>query len=87
MKSEEDHYRFDIEELIDKSLFAAMDLTELINRLTCYMNEGKEGQDITLNEEYFAGYLKNGMLKNNFIMTILKFNTTNTPMTNMTTMS
>jgi len=87
LKSEEDHYRFDSEELIYKPLYNTMDLNPMVNNFLYRLSNGTEGRDIKLSEDYFKSYLTNTNLKNGFVMTILEFSTMNAQMEEMIQMS
>ena len=80
MKSEEDHYRFDTEQLIYSPLYEMMDLNPMVQNLEFSASNGQAGNDAVLTEQYFADYLKNIKLKNGFVMTVLELNTMNDQM-------
>jgi hypothetical protein len=81
MKNEEDHYRFDSEQLIYGPLYQNIDLTPVIDNFEYQLSEGQAGHDIQLSAENFQNYLSNTQLKNGFRMTILEFETLNAQMT------
>jgi hypothetical protein len=83
MKSEEDHFRFDTEELIYKPLYATMDLNPLLNNYIYRVSNGNSGIDNELTEEMFDEYLTNVKVKNGFVMTVLEFGTLNKQMNKM----
>lgn len=87
MKSEEDHYRFDTEELIYKPLYSTMDLNPLVNNLQYQMSGGQVGQNVVLDASYFKDFFKNTQLKNGFLMTIFEFDKMNGQMTEMKSMT
>ncbi len=87
MKSEEDHYRFDTEELIYKPLYEMMDLHPMVNNFQYKLTNGTVGKNIILKEDYFEDFLQNTKLKNGFVMTILEFSTMNAQMMEMKNMS
>lgn len=87
MKSEEDHYRFDTEELIYKPLYSTMDLNPLVNNLQYQMSGGQAGQNVVLDASYFKDFFKNTKLKNGFLMTIFEFDKMNSQMTEMKSMT
>lgn len=87
MKIEEDHYRFDTEELIYKPLYSTMDLNPLVNNLQYQMSGGQAGQNVVLDASYFKDFFKNTKLKNGFLMTIFEFDKMNGQMTEMKSMT
>ena len=87
MKSEEDHYRFDTEELIYKPLYEMMDLHPMVNNFQYKLSNGSVGKNIQLKESYFKDFLQSTKLKNGFVMTILEFSTMNAQMMEMKEMS
>lgn len=87
MKSEEDHYRFDTEELIYKPLYSTMDLNPLVNNLQYQMSGGQVGKNVELDASYFKDFFKNTKLKNGFLMTIFEFDKMNGQMTEMKNMT
>ena len=87
MKSEEDHYRFDTEELIYKPLYEMMDLHPMVNNFQYKLSNGAVGKNIQLKESYFEDFLQSTKLKNGFVMTILEFSTMNAQMMEMKEMS
>lgn len=64
-----------------------MDLVPLVNNVQYYLSQGKSGINMVLDSKYFDKYLKNTMLKNDFMMTILEFGTMNSQMQEMKTLS
>ena len=87
MKSEEDHFRFDTEELIYKPLYHLMDLNPLVNNFEYRVTAGASGRNLPLSTNDFEPYLKNTILKNGFVMTVLEFNVMNGQMREMKAMS
>jgi hypothetical protein len=87
MKSEEDHFRYDTEVLIYEPLYHMMDLYPLVNNFEYRVTGGASGRNISLSEKHFDDYLKNPILKNGFVMTILEFNVMNGQMQQMKEMS
>jgi hypothetical protein len=87
MKSEEDHFRYDTEVLIYEPLYNLMDLNPMVNNFEYSVTEGASGRNISLSKDFFNAYLKNTMLKNGFVMTILEFNVMNGQMQQMKEMS
>jgi hypothetical protein len=87
LKSEEEHYRFDTEELIYKPLYTTMDLNPMVNNFLYRVSEGVQGKSDPLPADYFDGFLKNTQIKNGFLMTILEYGTMNAQMHEMKEMA
>jgi hypothetical protein len=87
MKSEEEHFRFDTEELIYKPLYSIMDLNRLVKNFSYRVSNGQVGEDISLSREEFEPYMANIKLKNGFAMAVLEFNVINSHLTDMKEMS
>jgi hypothetical protein len=87
LKSEEEHYRFDTEELIYKPLYRMMDLNIMVNNFQYRLSNGAVGSDLKLSEDYYDDFLTSTEIKNGFVMTILEFSTMNTQMSEMKNMS
>jgi hypothetical protein len=87
MKGEEDHFRFDAETLLYLPLYESMDLNPVVLEAAYRATEGQAGMNGLLTPESFEGYLKNRMLKNGFVMTILEFQTMNEQMREMKLLS
>lgn len=80
MKSEEDHFRYDTEELIYTPLYALMDLDALVNNFEYRISEGNSGREVIFQPGHFDEYLKTQKLKNGFSMVILEFSVMNSQM-------
>ena len=87
LKSEEEHYRFDTEELIYKPLYKLMDLSPMVNSFQYRLSNGTVGNNIKLSEDYYKAFLTSTEIKNGFVMTILEFSTMNAQMLVMKNMS
>jgi hypothetical protein len=87
MKGEEDHFRFDAETLLYHPLYEAMDLNPIVLEAAYRASNGQSGKNGLLNPQSFEGFLKNRMLKNGFVMTILEFQTMNEQMREMQRLS
>ncbi len=87
MKSEEDHFRYDSEQLIFTPLYALMDLDGLVNNFEYRYTKGKIGKEFIFPRGYFDEYLKSLKLKNGFAMVILEFRTMNYQMEKMKRLS
>jgi len=83
LKSEEEHYRFDTEELIYKPLYKIMDLNPMINNFQYRLSNGSVGKNIKLSVDYYKEFLTSTEIKNGFVMTILEFSTMNAQMLEM----
>lgn len=69
VKAEEDHFRFDSEEVIYKPAYELIDLGPT---LELYM-----GKDVVMRLEDFAPYFADKRVKNGFLMAFLEFSTMN----------
>ena len=87
LKSEEEHYRFDTEELIYKPLYETMDLNPLVRNYLYTISSDKKGEKPIVDAKYFEEYLKQTKLKNGFLMTTLEFSVMNEQMQGMLDMS
>ena len=87
LKSEEEHYRFDTEELIYKPLYNMMDLNPMVNNFQYRLSNGTSGKNTKLTSDYYDEFLKSNEIKNGFVMTILEFSTMNAQMLEMKDMS
>jgi len=87
MKGEEDHFRFDAETLIYGPLYETMDLNPIVLDAAYRASNGQAGQDGLITPQSFDDYLRNRMLKNGFVMTILEFGTMNEQMREMKRLS
>jgi len=67
LKAEEDHFRFDSEEIIYPPLYEQVDLHPLIKKIS--------GEDVELTMEMYEDYFNDMRVKNGFLMTILEFST------------
>jgi len=86
-KGEEDHYRFDTEELLYKPLYSLMDLNPMINSYKYKMSNGTLGKNHPVSHQYYEDFLKSTEIKNGFILTIFQFSVMNEMMQEMKTMS
>lgn len=87
LKSEEEHYRFDTEELLYKPVYRIMDTDPMVNNFQYRVSGGTTGRDIKLPEDYYRKFLESTEIKNGFVMTILEFSIMNGQMTEMKTLS
>ncbi|MFK5879162.1 MAG: DUF6090 family protein [Flavobacteriaceae bacterium] len=87
LKSEEEHYRFDTEELIYRPLYEMMDLNPMVNNFQYKLSNGTLGRNTTLTADYYKKFLASTKIKNGFVMTILEFSTMNAQMLEMKNMS
>ena len=77
MKSEEDHYRFDTETALYKPLYELMDLSPMVANYEYQVTNGESGKDVDLSGDYYSGFLKNTIIKNGFVMTVLELSKLN----------
>ena len=87
MKSEEDHYRFDTENLLYLPLYELMDLRPMVANFEYHATNGQSGADVTLSAEYFGDFFKSTKIKNGFEMTVLEFGIMNGQMREMKSMT
>lgn len=87
MKGEEDHFRYDTEQLIYGPIYEIMDLNALVNNYAYRVSKGQSGKDVPLSKQDFDAYLKNRKLKNGFVMTVLEFDTMNAQMRDLKALS
>lgn len=59
LKSEEEHYRFDTEELIYKPIYGLMDLHPMVNNFQYRLSNGVMGRNIKLTADYYKDFLAN----------------------------
>ena len=87
MKSEEDHFRFDTENMIYTPLYALMDLSPLVKNFEFTASGGQSGDATPLTEDFFNEYLKSQQLKNGFVLAVLELTTLNNQMRDMISVS
>lgn len=68
-KAEEDHFRFDAEEIIFKPLYEDMDMGPMIDRHI--------GKDVVLRREDYVRYFADVRVKNGFLMALIEFHAMN----------
>jgi len=86
-KSEEDHFRFDSEQLIYDPIYTILDLNPLVNNYEYHISNGQSGKNVILTKEYYKDYLKSNKIKNGFLMAVLEFDIMNRQMIEMKKMS
>ena len=69
LKAEEDHWRFDSEELIFKPAYEAVDFQRIIRD---YM-----GEEESLSQEIFSDFFSNRKIKNGYVMATIEFSEIN----------
>ncbi len=74
-KAEEDHFRFDAEELLYKPVYELMDLHPMLRAYG--------GEPGALPPDYFDAYRTDPRIKNGFLMAILEFSVMNEQLTEM----
>ncbi len=70
LKSEEDHFRYDMEVLMYEPAYEMLDMNDLIKNFTFQVTKGQAGSDVTLSRESYEGMLKNLKHKNGFVMAV-----------------
>jgi len=74
-KAEEDHFRFDTEELIYKPLYSLVNLSPILRQ---YM-----GAEVEFSKDMFGDFFTDKRVKNGFWMVIVEFSTMNGQLTEM----
>jgi hypothetical protein len=87
LKSEEEHYRYDMETTIYEPLYEKMDVQALINNFGYRVSNGQAGKNTTLTKEMFEEFINSIKLKNGFAFTIIEYETMNGQMNEMIAMS
>lgn len=78
-KAEEDHFRFDSEELLFKPIYNLMNLNPLI--------KSHMGQEVELTRETFGEFFTDNRVINGFLMVLIEFSTMNQQLKEMRGMS
>lgn len=86
-KSEEDHFRFDSEQLLYEPIYNIQDLNPAVNNYAYNTSNGQAGKNVVLTKEYYKDYLKSNKIKNGFLMAVLEFDIMNGQMREMKKMS
>jgi len=87
LKSEEDHYRYDMETAIYEPLYENMDVHTLVNNFGYRASNGQAGKNTALTKEMFEEFIKTIKVKNGFAFTIIEYEIMNGQMREMITMS
>ena len=87
LKGEEEHFRFDGEELIYKPSYNILDLNPIIQKHTYNITNGQAGENRELPRENFELLLKNLKHKNGFVMAVYEFTVMNSQLSKMREMS
>lgn len=80
LKGQEEHYRFDSENLVFLPAYETMDLNPQINKYIYGLTGGEAGIDEKLSQKAFNRFLTNLKAKNGFVMTTIEFNNMNQQM-------
>lgn len=80
MKAEEDHFRYDTEQLLYTPVYEFMDLQPIVASYTYRVTGGKAGAAVVLKPESFKPFFNSLKLKNGFTMAILELETLNEQM-------
>ncbi len=87
LKGEEEHFRFDSEELLYKPSFAILDLNPITQSYMYDTTNGKMGTPVELSKAEFDELLENLNHKNGFVMAVYEFTVMNGQLSQMKTMS
>lgn len=87
LKGEEEHYRFDTEELLYRPSFKTLDLNPLTKKYMYDASNGQAGENVELPRANFETILKNLEHKNGFVMAVYEFTVMNGQLNEMKTMS
>lgn len=83
MKSEEDHYRFDVETTLYRPVYDLLDTEAMTADFAWRMSGGKEGRAGAVTAATFEPLLQSRTIKNGFVLTILEYGTMNAQMAEM----
>jgi Family of unknown function (DUF6090) len=87
LKSEETHYRYDMETTIYKPIYKLMDVQALTDNFGYRVSNGKIGKNVSLSKKQFATFFNNIEIKNGFTFTVLEYEIMNAQMKEMIAMS
>lgn len=87
LKGEEEHYRFDTEQLLYEPSFRILDLNPITLKFMYQSSGGQAGADRDLPTEGFDEILKDNKHKNGFVMTVFEFTVMNGQLERMKAMS
>ncbi|MFZ6053085.1 DUF6090 family protein [Halocola ammonii] len=87
LKGEEEHYRFDTEELLYKPSFKILDLNPITKKYMYDASNGQVGADLSLPTESFKKLLLDIEHKNGFVMAVFEFTVMNGQLEQMKTLS
>ena len=87
LKSEEAHYRFDMETTIYQPIYQFMDVQALTDNFAYRVSQGQAGRDVTLPKQQFDVFFNTMAIKNGFTFTILEYEILNQHMDNMISMT
>jgi hypothetical protein len=82
LKSEEAHYRFDMETTIYKPIYKSIDIKALTDNFIYRISNGQAGKNVPLLQQ-FKNYFNNIEIKNGFTFTILEYEIMNDQMAKM----
>ncbi len=70
LKNEEDHFRYDMEELMYTPAYEMLKMNDLIKNFTYQVSNGQDGENISLSRTNYENLLKNLKHENGFVMAI-----------------
>lgn len=83
LKNEEDHYRYDIENLLYEPLYEMIDMNDLIKNFTYQVTNGQAGENVSLSRTNYQAMLKNLKHKNGFVMAVFEHSRMNSQFNEM----
>lgn len=87
LKGEEEHYRFDTEQLLYEPSFRMLDLNPITKKYMYDLSNGQAGEDLELPREDFEILLQDIPHKNGFVMAVYEFTVMNGQLSAMKEMS
>ncbi|MBC8193925.1 MAG: hypothetical protein H8E18_16175 [FCB group bacterium] len=87
LKAEEDHFRFDTENLLYKPLYRILDLNPAVINYTFRVTDGQAGENLSLDKKQYYKLLKDIEHKNGFVMTVYELSVMNGELAHMKTIS
>ncbi|WP_243471142.1 DUF6090 family protein [Winogradskyella sp. MH6] len=70
LKSEEDHFRYDMETLMYEPAYEMLDMNDLIKNFTFHVTDGQAGENVNLSRASYEAILKSVKHKNGFVMAV-----------------
>jgi len=86
LKNEEDHFRYDMEELMYSQVYEMLDMNDLVKNFTFQVSNGQAGEDVALSRTNYETMLKNLKHKNGFVMAVFEHTRMNAQFLEMKTL-